>query len=199
MKDNMVQEPILKALLDGKQKTQQHLAQQSQDSMQNGVRLLYALLKSLYNNNSTKNNSSNIQNVNFSNKQEKQTAKGFEEYFNENSDFFNDRKNLLDYLKNPNLNLNSEELSKIKNLIETLENEAIKRFCLKNPKYAKILDEENTKILDKLKNIGQTGQDGTNKIQPTFSAEQIEKMSTDEFLENEKDIYAQISNLIKGN
>ncbi len=216
MKDNMVQELLLKALLGQTQNaapiTANSQRQTTSNSMLDKREILQSLLKSLYLNNAQKGQNSNVNNVKKSidNKQveikQKQeqtankpvkTSQVFEEFIGKNPDFFGEREILFEYLNSGNIDFDIEELDKIAQITKKIEEEAIKRFCAKNPKYAQFLTNENSKLLNKLEKSAQEGLDGNLKSSSFFSAQDIDKMSTDEFLKHKDEIDAQILNLIK--
>lgn len=217
MKDNMVQELLLKALLAGQEGAVQPLTNQSQRNKTLSTDMLGksisdTLLKSLYLNNAQNNGVSNIKNVNNSAKQkmphtqqiQASTAQEkvnmpsvFEEFMVKNPDFFRGRQILFDYLNSSGTDFDVDELTKIAEIAKAMEEEAIKRFCAKNPKYAQFLMQENSKTLNKLENTANSGLEGQLKGQPYFSEKDILKMSSDEFLKNENAINAQIDELLK--
>ncbi len=216
MKDNMVQELLLKALLSQSPTTPQaprgNQRNNTSDSMLGKREILQSLLKSLYLNNTQKpaasntNNTNNLQNLKMVQTTQPQAPKVnetpqmqqvFEEFMGKNPDFFGGREILFDYLNASNVNFDLEELNKIAQITKAIEEEAIKRFCAKNPKYAQFLTNENSKILNKLENSTQGGLDGNLKSQPFYNAQDVSKMSTDEFLKHKDEIDAQILNLIK--
>ena len=208
----MVQELLMKALLGQRPNTLSAQAspyqrQTTSNSMPGLRESLEALLKSLYLNNAPIPQASNIKNVNntaqtMPQQNQKTQAKTqmpqvFQEFINKNPEFFNTRGVLFEYLNSPNMNLDLEELNKIAQITQKIEEEAIKRFCAKNPKFAQFLTNENSKLTNKLENSMQGGFEGELKNSPTFSAQDIDKMSTDEFLKHKDEIDAQILNLIK--
>ena len=216
MKDNMVQELLLKALLGQTQNaapiTANSQRQTTSNSMLDKREILQSLLKSLYLNNAQKGQNSNVNNVKKSidnkqveNKQKQEqtankpvkTSQVFEEFIGKNPDFFGGREILFEYLNSGNIDFDIEELDKIAQITKKIEEEAIKRFCAKNPKYAQFLTNENSKLLNKLEKSAQEGLDGNLKSSSFFSAQDIDKMSTDEFLKHKDEIDAQILNLIK--
>ena len=212
MKDNMVQELLLRALL-GQNPTaipkQQVNNYQHQTNMNNMLGLresLETLLKSLYINNAPNKQNSNIKNVNNSlsaqkpnmaNQPKTSTPQVFEQFLSKEPDFFKGREMLFEYLNTSTVDFDVEELLKIAQLTKAIEEEAIKRFCAKNPKYAQFLTNENSKFLNKLESSNSAGVEGTLKSTPFFSAQDIDKMSNDEFLRHKDEIDAQILNLIK--
>lgn len=116
-----------------------------------------------------------------------------EENFNfENSDFFKQsgRAEVLDYLKNSNVNFDQEEISKISNLVETIENNAVERY-LKQIAHEKTLNEENEIAKSRLRANAQNANFDDNKNM-VFTREQIGKMSGADFAKNEKAIMEQL-------
>lgn len=212
MKDNMVQELLLRALMgqnpsiNPKRQVNNYRHQTNMNNMLGSRGSLETLLKSLYINNAQKSQNSNIKNVNNSlnvnNKvsapqQKSTTAQVFEQFLNMEPDFFKGREMLFDYLNSLTVDFDIDELIKIARLTKATEEEAIKRFCAKNPKYAQFLTNENSKFLNRLESSNSTGVEGMAKSTPFFSAQDIDKMSNDEFLKHKDEIDAQILNLIK--
>ena len=211
MKDNMVQELLLRALL-AKQpataapSTNTNQRQNASFSTQNNSReVLTALLKSLYLNNAPKQTASNTNNTNINTtpqtpaKVQIQADKPvvFEEFMKQNPDFFNGREVLFEYLNSLGTNFDKEELDKIAQIVKRMEEDTIKRFCAQNPKYANFLQQENSKFLNKLENNGKSEIDGSLKSRRYYSASDIDSMTTDEFLKHEDEINAQIMDLIR--
>ena len=211
MKDNMVQELLLRALL-AKQpataapSTNTNQRQNASFSTQNNSReVLTALLKSLYLNNAPKQTASNTNNTNINTtpqtpaKAQIQADKPvvFEEFMKQNPDFFNGREVLFEYLNSLGTNFDKEELDKIAQIVKRMEEDTIKRFCAQNPKYANFLQQENSKFLNKLENNGKSEIDGSLKSRRYYSASDIDSMTTDEFLKHEDEINAQIMDLIR--
>ena len=212
MKDNMVQELLLRALLgqnptaNPKQQVNKYQHQTNMNNMLGLRESLETLLKSLYINNAPNKQNSNIKNVNNSlsaqkpnmaNQQKTSTPQVFEQFLSKEPDFFKGREMLFEYLNTSTVDFDVEELLKIAQLTKAIEEEAIKRFCAKNPKYAQFLTNENSKFLNKLESSNSAGVEGTLKSTPFFSAQDIDKMSNDEFLRHKDEIDAQILNLIK--
>lgn len=212
MKDNMVQELLLRALLgqnptaNPKQQVNNYQHQTNMNNMLGLRESLETLLKSLYINNAPNKQNSNIKNVNNSlsaqkpnmaNQQKTSTPQVFEQFLSKEPDFFKGREMLFEYLNTSTVDFDVEELLKIAQLTKAIEEEAIKRFCAKNPKYAQFLTNENSKFLNKLESSNSAGVEGTLKSTPFFSAQDIDKMSNDEFLRHKDEIDAQILNLIK--
>ena len=213
MKDNMVQELLIKALLGQRPNALSAQAntyqRQTTSNIMPGLReSLEALLKSLYLNNAQNTAASNIKNVNNSNQikpvvnneqvqKENKKPPVFEKFISANPDFFNGREILFEYLNSSNTDFDADELAKIARLTKIIEEAAIKRFCAKNPKYAQFLMNENSKFLNKLENSAEQGVEGTLKSAPFYSASDIDKMSNEEFLKHKDEIDAQILNLIK--
>ena len=213
MKDNMVQELLMKALLGQRPNTLSAQAspyqrQTTSNSMPGLRESLEALLKSLYLNNAQNLAASNIKNVNNLNQikpalnngqiqKENSMSQVFEKFMSENPDFFKEREILFEYLNSINTDFDADELAKIAKLTKAVEEAAIKRFCAKNPKYSQFLMNENSKFLNKLENSADQGVEGTLKSTPFYSASDIDKMSNEEFLKHKDEIDAQILNLIK--
>ena len=212
MKDNMVQELLLRALLgqnptaNPKQQVNNYQHQTNMNNMLGLRESLETLLKSLYINNAPNKQNSNIKNVNNSlsaqkpnmaNQPKTSTPQVFEQFLSKEPDFFKGREMLFEYLNTSTVDFDVEELLKIAQLTKAIEEEAIKRFCAKNPKYAQFLTNENSKFLNKLESSNFAGVEGTLKSTPFFSAQDIDKMSNDEFLRHKDEIDAQILNLIK--
>ena len=223
MKDNMVQELLLKALLAQRPNAFMPQANNNQrqttslNNMQLGQReSLETLLKSLYLNNATEQQDSNINNAN--NKQilnmpqtsapaaqktgaapqNAQTRPAvFEEFLNQEPDFFKGREVLFEYLNSLGSNFDAQELQTIAAITKQMEEDAIKRFCAKNPKYAQFLQQENSRFLNKLESAAGGALDGSLKSRPYYSVSDVMSMSTDEFLKHEDEIDAQIAELIK--
>ena len=212
MKDNMVQELLLRALLgqnptaNPKQQVNNYQHQTNMNNMLGLRESLETLLKSLYINNAPNKQNSNIKNVNNSlsaqkpnmaNQPKTSNSQVFEQFLSKEPAFFKGREMLFEYLNTSTVDFDVEELLKIAQLTKAIEEEAIKRFCAKNPKYAQFLTNENSKFLNKLESSNSAGVEGTLKSTPFFSAQDIDKMSNDEFLRHKDEIDAQILNLIK--
>ena len=216
MKDNMVQELLLKALL-AKQPLNATVPQANNNqrqntafnNMQSGQReSLETLLKSLYLNNAPKQTASNTNNTNVNMPQTNMPNKGintlqkqkpavFDEFLSQNPDFFSGREVLFEYLNSLDTGFDTEELVKIAQIVKKMEEDAIKRFCAKNPEYARFLQQENSKFLNKLENNSNNGIDGNFKNRTYFSEQDINSMSNDEFLKHENEINAQIMEMIR--
>lgn len=138
------------------------------------------------------------------------TQKAFEKYTqsqntpqveNQNiitSEFFNydGRKDVLDYLKNSNVNFDDGEISKISSLVEKIENTAIDRY-LREKEHEKTLNLENESAKQRLRaNAQNSVSDGNKNL--VYTREQIGKMSGAEFAKHEKAIMEQLKHgLIK--
>lgn len=216
MKDNMVQELLLKALLAKQplnatvpQANNNQRQNTSFNNMQSGQReSLETLLKSLYLNNAPKQTASNTNNTNVNMPQTNMPNKGintlqkqkpavFDEFLSQNPDFFSGREVLFEYLNSLDTGFDTEELVKIAQIVKKMEEDAIKRFCAKNPEYARFLQQENSKFLNKLENNSNNGIDGNFKNRTYFSEQDINSMSNDEFLKHENEINAQIMEMIR--
>ncbi len=114
----------------------------------------------------------------------------FDLFNQENPGFFEKtgRGDVLNYIKN--LDVDKDEISKIAQLVEGLENSAIEGY-LKKSAHEKSLNDENTAAKSKLtayaQNANQNG--NTNRI---FTREDIGNMSGEEFTKNEKLIMEQV-------
>ena len=138
------------------------------------------------------------------------TQKAFEKYTqsqntpqvkNQNiitSEFFNydGRKDVLDYLKNSNVNFDDGEISKISSLVEKIENTAIDRY-LREKEHEKTLNLENESAKQRLRaNAQNSVSDGNKNL--VYTREQIGKLSGAEFAKHEKAIMEQLKHgLIK--
>ena len=212
----MVQELLLKALL-AKQPLNATVPQANNNqrqntafnNMQSGQReSLETLLKSLYLNNAPKQTASNTNNTNVNMPQTNMPNKGintlqkqkpavFDEFLSQNPDFFSGREVLFEYLNSLDTGFDTDELVKIAQIVKKMEEDAIKRFCAKNPEYARFLQQENSKFLNKLENNSNNGIDGNFKNRTYFSEQDINSMSNDEFLKHENEINAQIMEMIR--
>lgn len=116
----------------------------------------------------------------------------FEEFEKEKPDFFSaeGRSDLLKYLKSDNINFDKDELSKIVKIVEQVEKSAIDRY-LKKAAHDESLAKFNSEAKQRLKANAQKTQSGGNQAL-SFTREQIGKMTTDEFLKNEKAIMDQL-------
>lgn len=117
---------------------------------------------------------------------------GFAEFEREKSGFFNQngRNEVLEYLKNSNVNFDKDEVSFISQLIEKLENSAVDRY-LKQTAHEKTLNDENEIAKRRLRANAQNSSfdDNTNRV---FTREQIGRMSGAEFAKYEKAIMEQL-------
>lgn len=130
------------------------------------------------------------------------TQKAFEKYTlsqetapDQNSvlpEFFNKdgRIDVFDYLKNSNVDFDKDELSKISEMVEKIENSAIERY-LKEQEHEKTLNSENESAKQRLRaNAQNSGSDGLKNL--VFTREQIGKMSGAEFAKYERTIMDQL-------
>lgn len=120
------------------------------------------------------------------------TTNGVAEFESENADFFkpSGRSDVLEYLKNVNVNFDKDEISLISRLIEKLENSAVDRY-LKQMAREKTLNDENEIAKKRLRANAQNSNFDDNKNR-VFTREQIGKMSGAEFARNEKAIMEQL-------
>ena len=116
----------------------------------------------------------------------------FEEFGRNNPDFFNSdgRKEVLNYLKSGNVALGKEDLSKISDMVRTIEKSAIERY-LEKMTHEKTLRESNKAAKEKLTANAQNSK-GSKNLSRTFTREQIGKMSSMEFAKYEQDIMKQL-------
>ena len=107
------------------------------------------------------------------------------------SGFFNKsgREDLLSYLKNSKVTFDKDELSKISQLVEILENEAINRYQ-KQLEYGKALNDENQIAKQRLTANAQNPNVADNIR--TFTRDEIGKMSTSDFARFEAQIMDQL-------
>lgn len=108
------------------------------------------------------------------------------------SEFFNrdGRMDVLDYLKNSNVDFDDDEISKITALVEKIENTAVERY-LKEKEHEKTLNSENESAKLRLRANAQNAvSDGAKNL--VFTRDQIGKMSGAEFAKHEKAIMEQL-------
>ncbi len=118
--------------------------------------------------------------------------RAIEEFNKEKPDFFNSegRYEVLDYLKNSNAVVDKDEINLISQMVEKLENSAIKRY-LKQQAHEKALNDENEAAKRKLTANAQNTSSYGNKNK-VFTREQIGRMSGAEFTRNEPLIMEQL-------
>ena len=107
-------------------------------------------------------------------------------------DFFNQdgRIDVYDYLRNSNIALDQDELSKISALVEKIEKTAIEKY-LRELQHEKTLNSENETAKQRLRaNAQNSGSDGLKNL--VFTREQIGKMSGAEFAKYESAIMDQL-------
>ncbi len=132
-----------------------------------------------------KNNNQNADNVSV-------PTNGIRDFEIEHQGFFNrdGRADVLNYLKNSNYTLDKDEVSKISQLIEKIEQSAIERY-LKQSAHEKTLNDENEMAKLRLKANAQNPAFGDTQTR-VFTREQIGKMSGAEFAKYEKAIMEQL-------
>ncbi|MBE7709029.1 MAG: hypothetical protein E7Z93_01130 [Cyanobacteria bacterium SIG32] len=116
-----------------------------------------------------------------------------EEFSKEKPDFFNSegRKDVLNYLQNSNFIVDKDEMNRISQMVEKLEQCAIDRY-LQQQAYEKNLSNENELAKRKLTANAQNNSSfGVNKS-GIFTREQIGRMSGAEFTKNEPLIMEQL-------
>lgn len=116
----------------------------------------------------------------------------FAEFEAEHSGFFNKdgRSEVLDYLKRSGFDGDKEEISLISQMIEKLEDGAIRRY-LKQTAHEKSLNDENEIAKQRLRANAQNSNFDDMKTR-AFTREQIGKMSGAEFAKYEKAIMEQL-------
>lgn len=116
----------------------------------------------------------------------------FKEFEKEKPEFFSaeGRSDLLNYLKSDEIIFDKDELSKIAKIVEQVEKSAIDRY-LKKVAHDENLEKSNSEAKQRLKANAQKSQSG-GKQTLSFTREQIGKMTTDEFMKNEKAIMDQL-------
>ena len=113
--------------------------------------------------------------------------------FNKKSDNFfgiEGRKDVFDYLKRETSGMTHDDLYKISGIIKNVEKAAITRY-LKNIAHERNLTKSNDTAKSRLTSNAQYA-DGSAKLPHIFTRAQIDKMSNDEFLKNEKAIFQQL-------
>lgn len=98
------------------------------------------------------------------------------------------RGDVLDYIKG--LDMDKDEIVKIAQLVEGLENSAVDKY-LKKTEYEKSLNDENLRAKSKLTSYAQNAS-SDNKMTKVFTREEIGRMSGEEFAKNEKLIMEQV-------
>ena len=107
-------------------------------------------------------------------------------------DFFNrnGRIDVYDYLKNSDVDFDEDEISKISELVEKIENSAVQRF-LEKQEHEKALNSENESAKQRLRaNAQNNASAGLKNL--VFTREQIGKMSGKEFAKHEHAIMEQL-------
>lgn len=115
-----------------------------------------------------------------------------EEFNMERPEFFNTegRSEVLDYLKNSNVNVDKDEITQISKMVENIENNAIQRY-LRKQAHEKVLLNENEAAKRKLTANAQNSSSTGNNAR-AFTREQIGRMSGAEFTKNEPIIMEQL-------
>lgn len=100
------------------------------------------------------------------------------------------RADVFDYLKNANVDFDDDEISKISQLVEKIENSAIEKY-LRAQDHEKTLNSENESAKLRLRaNAQNSVYDGANNL--VFTREQIGRMSGAEFAKHERAIMDQL-------
>jgi len=117
----------------------------------------------------------------------------FEEFSNKNPDFFTSdgRKEVLNYLKSGDVLVGRDELSKISDIIRTVEKAAIDRY-LQKVSHEKTLRNSNEVAKKRLTANAQKSGFSDKNLLRSFTREQIGKMSSAEFAKYEPFIMDQL-------
>lgn len=115
----------------------------------------------------------------------------FSEFEKENSEFFSQRKEILEYLNSDRIVVDKDELKKISKMVEIVEKNAIDRY-LKKASYEKNLQSQNQLAKQKLTANAQSSQFSDKNFGRIFTREQIGKLSGAEFAKYESVIMAQL-------
>lgn len=117
---------------------------------------------------------------------------GIEAFLRENPDFFNQngRKQVLEYLKNSNAVVDKDEIMRISQMVEALEQSAIDGYLQKQA-HEKSINDENKAAKEKLRANAQNS-NAADANARVFTREQIGRMSSAEFARNEKAIMEQL-------
>jgi len=110
----------------------------------------------------------------------------------ENTDFFkqNGRQSVLEYLKGLDTAFDEDEVNKIAQLVEAVEQNAVKNY-IDNLRRGENMQRENAEAKQRLNTIAQNASTSS-PYQKIFTRADIGKMSTQEFLKNEKLIMDQL-------
>lgn len=102
---------------------------------------------------------------------------GIDEFTRENPDFFkqNQRNQVLEYLRNSNAGVDKDEILRISQMIEALEQGAVQGYLQKQA-HAKSLNDENEAAKQRLRANAQNPNAAENNAR-IFTREQIGKMS----------------------
>lgn len=117
---------------------------------------------------------------------------GIDDFITENPDFFqkNGRTQVLDYLKNSKSVVDKDEILRISQMVEALEQSAIEGYLQKQA-HEKSLNDENEAAKQKLRANAQNSNAADANVR-VFTREQIGKMSGAEFAKNERAIMDQL-------
>lgn len=100
------------------------------------------------------------------------------------------RNEVINYLKSGNVSVDKDELSRIAQLVETIENSAVERYIQKVA-HEQNLEKSNLQAKQKLQANAQNTKSECKNLAP-FTREQIGKMTSAEFLKNEALIMSQL-------
>ena len=192
-KINSCQKPTQNENLKANLQNLQQLLNSGNSERQQGQNLLNQIIKAALDGNTQKTSEETPEpQANF----DKKTA--FMEFEKEKPNFFNidGRNEILNYLNSEEIQFDKDELSKISKIVEQVEKSAIDRY-LKKVAHEQNLERANSQAKEKLKANAQNSTSDAKNLLP-FTREQIGKMTSAEFLKNEKLIMEQVKNgLIK--
>lgn len=117
----------------------------------------------------------------------------FSEFDRENPNFFSTdgRKEVLDYLKSENVSVGKDDIKKISQMVESIEQNAISRY-LKQSTYEKNLVDSNELAKQRLTANAQNSSFQDKNLSRSFTREQIGNMSSAEFTKYEPMIMEQL-------
>jgi hypothetical protein len=110
----------------------------------------------------------------------------------DNNAFFkqNGRQDVLNYLKNSNMNFDDDEIAKITDIVESVEKNAVESY-LSNLKHGENIEKENALAKSKMTANAQNAS-APSSFSKIFTRADIGKMSCSEFIQNEKLIMDQL-------
>lgn len=102
----------------------------------------------------------------------------------------NGRQDVLNYLKNSNMNFDDDEIAKITQIVEAVETNAVENY-LNNIKHGENIEKENALAKSKMTANAQNAP-ASSSFSKIFTRADIGKMSCSEFIQNEKLIMDQL-------